>query len=211
MGCWQVEQRPSQHPECGTVAQFGSTQLRQERIMSKTGKYFRGALTIIAGTVAALIASTGIAPARPFAHIASAHIHSVRTSGTSARPEVTVIGSRFGSRPAPKPSYSPAGKFGCPKVPAAGAGHLYGDLLYFTDLKAKRGTYKNWTAGQYNNMFQDCIGIVIDQWSNTKVRFHFGDLYAKLFPGNTYLLSNGDRFEVFVRHATLKATATLSH
>lgn len=177
--------------------------------MRETGERLRNGLMVIAG-VGILVASSGLVVAIASARIASARVTSARTSGTRAAPEVTVKGSGFGRRPAARPRYSPAGKFGCPKVPAAGAGHLYGDQLYFTDLKAKKGTYKSWTAGQYDNMFQDCIGIVIDQWSNTKVRFHFGDLYGKVFPGNTYFLSNGDRFEVFVRHAKLAGTARLA-
>lgn len=176
--------------------------------MSNTGRYPRCALAIGAGC-AALFAGPGVA-ASPVARAASVRITSVITSGTSAKPRITVKGSGFGKRPAPKPAYSPAGKFGCPKVPVAGAGHLYGDLLYFTDLKAKKGTYKNWTAGQFDDMYQDCVGVIIDQWSSTTVRFHFGNLYGKLFPGNTYFLSNGDSYKVFVRHATKKGTAKLS-
>ncbi len=103
-------------------------------------------------------------------------------------------------------------KSGCPTVPTAKAGHLYGTQLYFTDLKAKKGTYKSWTAGQYTtggNGQLDCIGLVIDHWSRTSVRFHFGATYGQPFPGNTYFLSNGDRFRVFVRHASLARSARL--
>ncbi len=159
-----------------------------------------------ASGAAALMASSGIAVAQTSAHIAS-----VKTSGTSAKPEITVTGRGFGQRPTPNPSnFATASKgMGCPVVPAAKAGHLYGTQLYFTDLKAKKGTYTNWTGGQYNSRFFDCIGVVIDQWSHTKVRFHFGATYGKFFPNNTYFLTNGDRFKVFVRHATLRGTAKL--
>ena len=175
-------------------------------MISRKGGYFRSGLTMAVGAAAVVIASTGIAAA-----MTSAHITSVRTSGTSGSPEITVNGSGFGARPASSPRNFPgvAIKTGCPAVPAAKAGHLYGTQLYFTDLKAKKGTYKNWTAGQYNSQYLDCIGLVIDHWSNTKVQFHFGATYGHFFPGNTYFLSNGDRFEVFVRHATLVGTAKL--
>ncbi len=169
----------------------------------------RGALTLAVGVAAALVISPGIAAAKPSAQIAS-----VSTGGTSAQPEITVNGSGFGRRPAPRPShFSTASKaMGCPVVPAAKAGHLYGTQLYFTDLKAKKGTYSNWTAGQYTpggSGFFDCVGLVIDHWSTTTVRFHFGATYGKSFPHNTYFLSNGDRFKVFVRHATFVRKAKL--
>ena len=175
-------------------------------MISRAGVRLRSVRTLAVGAAALALASTGIAGAKT-----SAHITSVKTSGTSAAPEITVTGSGFGSRPARSPANFPTPTFktGCPKVPVAKAGHTYGDQLYFTDLNAKKGTYKNWTAGQYDNQFQDCIGIVIDHWSNTTVRFHFGATYGKFFPGNTYFLSNGDRFQVFVRHATLIGRAKL--
>lgn len=138
-----------------------------------------------------------------------AKIDSAVTSGTGAAPSVTVKGSGFGPRPAPKPPYPPAGKQGCPAAPPAGAGHLFGTKLYFTDAKAKRGSYKNWTAGQYTKEFFDCVGLVIDGWTDTQVRFHFGNIYGKVIPQNTYLLSDGDVFKVFVNGATLAGKATL--
>ncbi len=180
--------------------------------MSDTRRFRRGILTIFVGCAWGLTVGAATALAKPAAHIASASITSVITSGTSASPVVTVKGSGFGSRPAPNPSYSPVGKNGCPNGPAAQAGNLFGTQLYVTDLKAKKGTYKNWTAGQYtpgSNGFFDCVGLLIDRWSKTEVRFHFGDTYAKSFPGNTYFLSDGDRFEVFLRGARFIRTATL--
>ncbi len=175
--------------------------------LSNTGWHFRLVLSTVLGAAAVVPASTGIAAAKT-----SAHITSVTTSGTSASPEITVKGRGFGSRPAPSPPHFPAVSFksGCPTVPVAKGGRLYGTQLYLTDLKAKKGTYKNWTAGQYTpNQFLDCVGMVIDHWSKTTVRFHFGATYGKFFPGNAYFLSNGDRFKVFVRHATFVRTAKL--
>ena len=174
--------------------------------MIRARSAFSSVRTLAVGAAALALAGTGLAGATT-----PAHITSVKTSGTSASPEITVKGRGFGSRPAPRPTNFPTPTFktGCPKVPVAKAGRTYGDQLYFTDLNAKKGTYKNWTAGQYDNQFQDCLGIVIDRWSNTTVRFHFGATYGKFFPGNTYFLSSGDRFKVFVRHATLVGKATL--
>ncbi len=177
--------------------------------MRDAGGNFRGALALAVSVATALIVSPGMAVAKPSVQIAS-----VSTSGTSAKPEITVNGHGFGHRPAPNPAhFSAAAKaMGCPVVPAAKAGHLYGTQLYLTDLKAKKGTYTNWTAGQYTpggNGFFDCVGLVIDQWSNTRVRFHFGATYGKSFPQNKYFLSNGDRFKVFVRHATFVRKAKL--
>jgi len=175
--------------------------------MSETARYLRGASAMVAGSVVALMAGTGVAAAST-----SAHITSVSTSGTSGRPEITVRGSGFGHRPAANPANFPAGSSGCPDVPAAKAGKLYGTHLYFTDLRAKKGTYKEWTAGQYtpgSSGFYDCVGLVIDSWTTTKVRFHFGATYGKFFPGNAYFLSDGDRYKVFVQHASLVRTAHL--
>ncbi len=170
---------------------------------------FGRARAVAIGAAVALIVSTSVAVAKP-----AAKITSVTTSGTSAKPEITVKGKGFGRRPAANPKNFAAGSKanGCPSVPAAKAGRLYGTQLYFTDLKAKKGSYKNWTAGQFtpgSNGFFDCVGLVIDSWSNTKVRFHFGATYGKNFPMNKYFVSNGDRYKVYVRHATAVRTAKL--
>ncbi len=176
--------------------------------MSGADRPSRRVLTMFVGTAATIIASTGMAVANSKPHIAS-----VNTSGTSARPEITVKGTAFGKRPAPDPRYPPAGKSGCPvSGPTSGAGHLFGTNLYFTNLKASKGTYKNWSAGEFTrggSGFFDCVGIVIDRWTSNQVRFHFGNTYGKFIPQNTYFFSNRDRFEVFVRGAKFVTNAKL--
>ncbi|MHB8657127.1 MAG: hypothetical protein ACYC91_04110 [Solirubrobacteraceae bacterium] len=189
---------------------FGATYgkfLPQNTYFLSAGDRFRA---FVRGASFLVARAVFVEPAKPSAPI----IRSVATSGSVAAPEITVKGSGFGSRPAPDPANFAAElkPMGCPVVPAAKAGHLFGTLLYFTDLKAKRGTYKNWTAGQFtpgSSGFFDCVGLVIDQWSSTKVRFHFGASYGKVFPGNTYFFSNGDRFKVFVRGGAFAQTAKL--
>lgn len=176
-------------------------------LFHRSGETLRSALAVGLGATGVAIMSAGMASAGT-----AARITSVRTSGTSASPEITVSGRGFGARPASSPAAFPGDSFksGCPKVPVSKAGHLYGTQLYITDLNARKGTYRNWTAGQYTpNQFLDCVGLVIDHWSNKTVRFHFGATYGQFFPGNTYFLTSGDRFKVFVRHATSVQRAKL--
>jgi len=140
-------------------------------------------------------------------------IASVTTSGTAASPTITVTGSGFGaSPPAPDPATSPVGQNGCPStfangspIPPAGGGNLFGTQLFFQDLTS------GWTAGLNGNSEFDCIGIVIDSWSDTKVVFHFGNVFGRTdIPDNAYFLFNGDAFTVHVGTATFTGVATVS-
>ncbi|MDQ6615010.1 MAG: right-handed parallel beta-helix repeat-containing protein [Actinomycetota bacterium] len=140
-------------------------------------------------------------------------ITSVTTSGTSANPTITVRGSGFGaSPPVPDPSTSPVGQQGCPStyangtpIPTAGGGFLYGTKLFFQDITS------GWTAGLNGNGQFDCIGIVIDSWSDTQVVFHFGNIFGRTdIPNNAYFLRNGDAFTVGVGTAQFTGVATVS-
>ncbi len=139
-------------------------------------------------------------------------ITSVVTSGTAANPTITVTGSGFGaSPPAPDPSTSPVGQQGCPStyangspIPPAAGGFLYGTQLFFQDLTS------GWTAGLNGNSEFDCIGIVIDSWSDTKVVFHFGNVFGRTdIPENAYFLHNGDAYTVHVGAAQFTGVATV--
>ncbi len=146
----------------------------------------------------------------------SVHISSVSLTGTTAAPLVTVKGSGFGSQPAPDPPYAPQGnadKQGCPAAPVAGDGYLYGTSLHFADTKAKVGSYTDWNAGEYtsgNSGQFDCVGEIIKSWTPTQVVFSFGNIYDKPIPQNTYIISNGDQFEVYLKGASAKGTAHLT-
>ena len=97
--------------------------------------------------------------------------------GSSSSPQVVINGSGFGQAP-PYPSYSP----GC-----GGTGLTYGYYLYLRDSTA------NWNAGQDPvSGAANCVGLVVDSWSNSHIVFGFGDDYAEngwiLSPGDTYYL-----------------------
>lgn len=131
-------------------------------------------------------------------------IRSVATGGTRLAPAIVVTGIGFGSQPAPSPPYPPEGH-GCPSAPPAGDGHLYGTAVYLSDLMASTGDPNQWTAGKSTANELDCLGLVIDHWSNSEVAFHFGNIYAKALPQNMYYLNDGDRISVTVHGATIQS------
>lgn len=139
--------------------------------------------------------------------IGSGKIDSVAFGGGTTDPTVTVTGSGFGAKPSPDPSSPPSGQQGCPSAPAVQGEYLYGTNFNFTDQQAATGQ-SNWTAGQNGNNQFDCIGVVIDNWTSSKVAFHFGVLYGKQIPDNAYYLTNGDPFQVVVRGATFSGTVS---
>ncbi|MGH9069986.1 MAG: hypothetical protein ACRDX8_02165 [Acidimicrobiales bacterium] len=126
-----------------------------------------------------------------------AKVSAVALTGSIAAPVVTVTGSGFGTRPAPYPATTPEGQSGCPSAPAVGDGFLYANRLFFKDPDNNTG----FIAGEDAGGQFDCVGIVIDSWSPTKVAFGFGNLYDKQIPQNYYVLSKGDLCTVYVQGA----------
>jgi hypothetical protein len=161
-----------------------------------------GRIVALSATLVACTAMVGTATAGA----ATTTITSVKTTGTPANPTIVVTGTGFGSQPAPNPSFHPEGHEGCPALPRAGNGFNYGDRIYFSDINAARGM-SEWTAGQADKVFFDCVGIIIDQWTNHKIVFHFGNAYNKHLPENFYVLSNGDPIRLTVKGTTFKARA----
>lgn len=126
-----------------------------------------------------------------------ARVKSVDLTGTTAQPVVTVSGSGFGTRPTPYPSTAPEGQSGCPAAPTAGDGYLYGNKLFLADPN----TITGFIAGEDAGGQFDCVGLVIDSWSPSKVVFSLGNLYDKHIPQNYYVLKHGDPFTVYVQGA----------
>ncbi len=138
-------------------------------------------------------------------------ISSVQVVGRVSNPTIVVRGSGFGSRPRPDPSTSPSGQQGCPVTPRSGTGFLYGTSFFANDLSAQAGTYigQQFDAGIFtpgDNGEFDCLGLVIVAWTDHIVVFRYGNLYDKNFPGNFYVLSNGDPLQVGVKGATFTTT-----
>ncbi|MGH9128179.1 MAG: hypothetical protein ACRDY2_04240 [Acidimicrobiales bacterium] len=136
----------------------------------------------------------------------SAHVSSVTLTGTIAKPLITVAGSGFGARPAPYPATAPQGQSGCPPAPTTGDGYLYANNLLFKDPNTNTG----FIAGEDAGGQFDCVGIVIDSWSPTRVVFGLGNLYDKHIPQNYYVLSHGDPFSVYVKGAAGTGMVSLS-
>lgn len=155
---------------------------------------------------ASVLAGTAMVGAGAATAATTAHITSVKTNGTPANPRIVVTGTGFGDAPRPNPSFHPEGRMGCPSLPPAGNGFNFGNHIYFTDRNAARGM-PEWTAGQANKVFFDCVGLVIDSWSNQRIVFHFGNAYDKHLPENFYVLTNGDPIQLTVNGATFKTRA----
>jgi len=133
-------------------------------------------------------------------------VSSVTITGTLANPVFTVTGTGFGANPPPpNPSTPPDGQQGCPPSPNANSqGYLYGTNLYVMD-QAPNGfdAGLNSVTGEF-----DCVGLVVQSWSNNQVVFTLGNLYDQNIPGNHYVLSNGDPVQVAVLGATGSTTVS---
>lgn len=134
----------------------------------------------------------------------------VTITGTIANPTFTVTGTGFGAAPpSPNPATTPDGSPGCPTVNPNGpnAGFLYGTSLYISDMGPSGFDAGKYTPG--NNGEFDCVGLVIQSWTNTQVVFTFGDTYNQPIPGNDYVLANNDPVQVVVLGAVGMANVNL--
>lgn len=133
-------------------------------------------------------------------------VTSVAITGSLAAPTFTVTGTNFGSSPPPPdPSTPPDGQQGCPASPNANPqGYLYGTNLYVSDQSSNGfDAGVNSVTGEF-----DCVGIVVQSWSPTKVVFTLGNLYDQSIPGNQYVLANGDPVQVVVLGAVGSTTVS---
>jgi hypothetical protein len=102
---------------------------------------------------------------------ASPKITSVSFRGGPANPTVTIVGSGFGSRPQPSPSYRPTPPkgttppYGC--TTTGNVGYDYGTKLWLADLKQGRV----WSAGRYRPALKelDCVGLLLTSYTQTKI------------------------------------------
>jgi hypothetical protein len=115
-------------------------------------------------------------------------IASVAFTGTPSSPTVTINGSNFGSEPPPNPSTP----LNC--VPGD-TSFDYGTSLLFSD------STRGWTAGQTG----DCIGLVVNSYTSTKIVYQFGADYA-----NFGLLTAADTYKLTVWTVTHKGTVAYS-
>lgn len=174
------------------------------RCRARMGKAVVLSASVLVATATAT--ATAMIGAGSAAAATTAHITSVKTTGTPANPTIVVTGSGFGNQPPPNPSFHPEGHNGCPDLPRADNGFNFGNHIFFSDLNAARGM-PDWTAGQANKTFFDCVGLIIDKWINQKIVFHFGNAYDKHLPENYYILTNGDPIQLTVNGATFKTRA----
>ena len=114
----------------------------------------------------------------------------------SPGPTVTVTGSGFGSDPPPglDNSTTSCGSF-------EENGDLYVEAFYFMD------TTNAWGAGEGTPPGGDCIGIVVQSWSDTQVVFTFGSVYADDDFGD-YMADQGDGFTLYVEGTPFSGTVS---
>lgn len=138
-------------------------------------------LCVVTATIGCASGSAGAATA--------GSISKVTFGQSPAAPEITVTGSGFGTV-APRPNPSAPVACGVSKP-----GHDYGTSLFLAD------TTQQWTAGRFiPNQETDCIGLIVDQWSDTQVAFHFDGYYA----AHDYMLAPNDQVTVSVVGITRK-------
>ena len=136
----------------------------------------------------------------------SAAIASVTFTGSSADPTITIAGSSLGQLPSPNPAYTPEGHPLCPLSPSGNQGYDYGTNLYLYDPA------RNWAGGRYRPELGelDCIGLIVQTFTPTKIVFKFGSAYAQYQKQDNYLLAEGDPYQVAANGATLQGTVHYS-
>jgi hypothetical protein len=110
----------------------------------------------------------------------------VRFQGSERDPTVVVTGTGFGSVPPSKRANCGATGKNFPK-----------HVLYLRDVT------KDWDAGITGN----CIGLKIETYSNTVIKFKFGNYYNSA--PYSYVLAPGDQFDFVVKGAV--ATGTVAY
>jgi hypothetical protein len=148
---------------------------------------------LLAASGAAMLILVGTASAASAGGAASGGVNITGVSfsgpgGVKTPPTVTVSGSGFGSR-APKGTPDTTTPL-CGTI--ANNGDTYGSRLYFVD------NTQNWQAGFLSKTNHNCIGLVVQSWSDTQIVLTFGSYY-----GPTQLvLNNGDNFAMVVKGGT---------
>jgi hypothetical protein len=130
---------------------------------------------------------------------ASPRITSVTFTGGPTDPTVTIVGTGFGSRPQPSPSYQPAPPegtippYGC--TTGGNVGYDYAVNLWLVDSAEGRG----WAAGRYRPGVKelDCVGLLLSSYTPTKIVYRLGADYK----AHAYQLATGDPYQVAVKDA----------
>jgi hypothetical protein len=117
-------------------------------------------------------------------------ISDVVISGNVNSPTVTVSGSGFGT----------IANLG-PGSASCGTGDDYADNFLFADQT------DGWNAGEGPPQY-DCIGVIIQSYSNEQVVFTFGSQYGVYRIGSgVALLNSGDQFTMTLLGASFSGTA----
>ncbi len=123
-------------------------------------------------------------------------ITAVTLKGIPDDPQVTVKGLGFGSNP---PTGYSANDTACGDY--SDNGDWYANNLAFDDIS------EFWQAGQGTAASNaNCVGIIIDSWSNTKIVFQFGDAYGS----NGWFVDSGDQFTLQVNNFAYASSPTFT-
>jgi hypothetical protein len=117
-------------------------------------------------------------------------IGSISFAGASSNPQMTILGSGFGSEPA---STNLAYK--------GYTGFDYGNALYFCDTSTNPNAF---CAGQNDGKGGgDTIGLVVGSYTDTQIVYALGSSYSlSYYPSNTFRLQQGDHFTAYVSGMT---------
>lgn len=149
--------------------------------------------------IAALFFTVGGSAAR----MSPPAITSVTFTGSTAKPTITIRGSRLGKRPHPNPDYHPLGHPPlCPPQPTKplkAYGLDYGTSLFVVD----RTQQPSWSAGRYRPQVNelDCIGLIVVKFTPSTVVLRFGAFYSE----GTYRLAVNDALSMTVNGASFRA------
>jgi hypothetical protein len=133
------------------------------------------------------------------AHAKSHHtvpvVKSIRVTGSSVNPTITITGTGFGSRPQRSPQRGTSNLGRCGTI-AGHTGFDYRAHLWMSDSS------QDWSAG--NTALKDCIGLRLSVYSADEVRFRLGSFYAQQYgqrnhlPQGRYAIRSGDTLLVAV-------------
>jgi hypothetical protein len=112
--------------------------------------------------------------------VKTAVIEDVVFTGSEDFPIITISGHNFGLEPKGAPNRCPGPESELNK------GRNYGSQLYFVDVN------KFLAGGD-----KSCVGLEILEWSDTRVRFQFGDAYKR--PDTPWYITAGDAYEIMLK------------
>lgn len=125
-------------------------------------------------------------------------IESITFTGTPKAPIITAIGSGFGSLPKHSPDQA--------VWPIPGSGYDFGELLIIRDHP---GTSHEWAAGEWNgkSSAHDYRGLIIQEYSPTRVSFTLGSTYPGYYTRGLYRLDAGDSVQLTIKGTRCAAVA----